>query len=150
MFVILAILAMALFVMVSCKKNKKRLVSCLKLLQILMSVLKVHPVMAMHSVLTLKEVMSAPVIQAIWEMDLNALVIDLSSWCAVLNKSCIYNYCLSNLYFMVCSIDIDECSMNITTCINSDCINQNGTFSCSDCYAGFRRIGNDTKVPCSK
>ena len=50
-------------------------------------------------------------------------------------------------FFLVIS-DIDECSLNITSCINSDCFNENGSFTCGDCYPGFMRVGNQSTAPC--
>ena len=47
-------------------------------------------------------------------------------------------------------LDIDECILNSSSCINSDCFNQNGSFSCGECYIGFVRIGNQTTEPCRK
>ena len=45
--------------------------------------------------------------------------------------------------------DINECSDN-SSCINSDCINQNGTYACGLCYAGFNRAVNNSTAPCCK
>ncbi len=49
---------------------------------------------------------------------------------------------------MCVCVDIDECLLN-GTCVNSDCINMNGTFSCGNCFDGFERTGSN-KNPCSE
>ena len=53
---------------------------------------------------------------------------------------------------MKCNIyttDIDECIINPLSCINSDCINTNGSYTCGECYPGFNRTGIRT-APCCK
>ena len=42
--------------------------------------------------------------------------------------------------------DIDECTIGVDTCVNADCVNTHGSFTCSPCHPGF--IGDG--MPCSE
>jgi hypothetical protein len=62
-------------------------------------------------------------------------------------KVCIkhHSYLLNNglLYIP----DNDECLLN-TSCVNADCINNAGGYSCGPCHPGFERIDANNLTPC--
>ena len=49
---------------------------------------------------------------------------------------------------MASFLDVNECEIG-TPCVNSDCINVNGSYTCSPCYHGFSR-SNHSQAPCGE
>ena len=51
---------------------------------------------------------------------------------------------------MFSPVDINECAIEtMVTCINSDCVNVDGNYTCSLCFPGFTREGEPTN-PCGE
>lgn len=47
-------------------------------------------------------------------------------------------------------VDINECEVS-TPCVQADCIDENGNYSCGQCYHGYGRIaGHRSHNPCCK
>ena len=70
--------------------------------------------------------------------------IDIQYWCEYSKKSAGLNC------FFVLDIDINECTIGTHKCINAECVNNNGTYSCS-CEHGFYQSDPSAKQSaCSK
>lgn len=96
----------------------------------------------MHAVLIMSVAMIASAYQGMLAMDSSVKVF-------LRGKVLNLNTC-SHLYIIFYTKDIDECEVE-GRCVNSDCLNNNGSYTCGDCYPGFfKKVPHDPQTPCCK